>query len=319
MQDTLILAPMQGITDAIYRNTHHRYFGSFQEMMAPYLLAHGENAPRETIIKKIFQHKFNDYKLIPQILGNDSNALIKYIQQFNELGYTEVNLNLGCPYEFVTRKKRGSGLLPFPELIKEILSDIFDHIQTDFSVKIRLGLQSRDEIYKVLEVLNFFPLKEIIIHARTADQKYEGVVYLDEFENYLKITKHQIVYNGDIYTKNDFEAYKKRFPTINRWMIGRGAIINPLLPNDILNKLPSEKEERYNIFIAFYNAMFDQYKAAKKKDDKRFLNRIKEIWSYQAHSFDHPIEVFNVLKNITSISEFEKRVKTLHQEFNWLG
>lgn len=319
MTDILILAPMQGITDHIYRNTHHTHFGTFHEMMAPYILAHGEKAPRPNILKKIFKHNPNDYKLVPQLIGNESKSIVAYINQLFDIGYDEINWNLGCPYEFVTKKKRGSGLLPYPDLISAIIAEILPNIQASFSVKIRLGLIHKDEIYKVIETLNDFPVKEIIIHPRTAEQKYEGKVYLDEFEKYMEITNHQIVYNGDIYTKNDFNYFKKRFPSINRWMIGRGALMNPLLASQIRGIASVNKEERFKKFIKFYNDLYEQYKSRNKKEDARFLNRIKEIWSFQAHSFENPKKVFDSLKNIHSTEQFQNNVSTLHQRFNWIG
>ena len=318
MSDTLILAPMQGITDHIFRNTHHKHFGAFHEMMAPYILAHGEKAPRQNILKKIFQHQLTEFKLVPQLLGNDANAMIIFCNQLQEIGYTEVNWNLGCPYEFVTKKKRGSGLLPHPDIIKQILKDLFPQIKVDFSVKIRLGLSDQNEIYAVLDVLNHFPIKEIIIHPRTADQKYDGKVFLEEFKKYLQITKHQVVYNGDIYTKDDFLSYKNMFPTIHRWMIGRGVLINPLLPSLILEKSSKSKEERYNQFIAFYNDIYQQYKQ-KIRNSSRLLNRTKEIWSYQSQAFDKSEEVFNTIKNIHDVHQLEETVKSLPAQFKWLG
>jgi tRNA-dihydrouridine synthase B len=317
MPDALILAPMQGITDHIFRNTHHKHFGAFHEMVAPYILAHGEKATRPTILKKLFNHNSVDYNLVPQLLGNNPSSLIVFANQMYNIGYDEVNWNLGCPYEFVTKKKRGSGLLPYPELIEEILNSIIPKIDSKLAVKIRLGLSNKDEIYKVLDILNLFPLKEIIIHPRTADQKYEGKVYLNEFEEYIKITNHQIVYNGDIYSKPDFEKFKNRFPQIYRWMIGRGVLINPLLPSYIRGSSSDNKEDRYIQFMSFYNDLFQQYRI-KIKDDKRFLNRIKEIWSMQSQSYENPTSVFNILKNIHDVNKFEEEVNSLDVN-KWLG
>jgi tRNA-dihydrouridine synthase B len=318
MSNTLILAPMHGLTDAIYRNTHHKHFGAFDEMMAPYVLAHGDKPSRPNHLKKLLNHNTSDYRLVPQILGNEPNAIILYTNQFYSIGYEEINWNLGCPYEFVTKKKRGSGLLPYPENINSILSKVLPNIQGKFSVKIRLGLHSRVEIFEVLKVLNDFPVSEIIIHPRTGDQKYDGEVYLEDFNKYLELSNHNIVYNGDIDTVQKFNEIKRKFPSISRWMIGRGALSNPLLPSIIKAKAPNSFVERSRLFWDFHDNLFQNYRSNTSKE-LVVLNRMKEFWSMMSNSFENSDQLFNEIKTSITLVHFTDVINAVKEKYDWLG
>ena len=317
MNDKLVLAPMLGITDAIYRNTYHKHFKSFDEIMAPYISAHGEKAPRISILEKLYQQNNPSISFIPQLIGNNAKSMIIFCRQLYNLNYNTINWNLGCPVPIVTRKKKGSGLLPFPDDIRRILDEIIPSIHNKLSIKIRLGLNDKNEIYKVLEVLNDFPLSEIIIHPRTANQLYTGTVFLNEFDEYLKISKNPIQYNGDIFSVEKFHELKQKFPQINKWMIGRGMLRNPLLPDMIKNTAPKSKKEQWNCFIKFYNDLYQQYLDKSKNPDK-LVPRLKELWSYQSQAFENSTIFFDSIKTAQSLNDFNIRIEKAIKQHKWL-
>jgi len=232
MSAYLYLAPIRGITDAIYRQTFMRYFGGFDCAVAPFLTTFHGATIKATHLTDLLPENNTLLPVIPQILSKNPDNFIGVAQELYDLGYGTVNWNLGCPYPRVAKKKRGSGLLPFPEEIQTFLDKI-KIIPNSLSIKLRIGRRNPDEIFDLLPIFNTFPLTEIIIHPRTGEQMYNGSVDLDVFAQCLEKSDHPIVYNGDINDIKTFRALEERFPQIKRWMIGRGALADPFLPEEI--------------------------------------------------------------------------------------
>lgn len=149
------------------------------------------------------------------------------------MGYSETNLNLGCPWKFVIKKGRGCGLMREADTLRRMLEAGCAAMPGGFSVKVRLGIRGTDLLAERLDLLNEFPLSEIIIHPRTAQQMYEGEVDLDAFAAVYGLCHAPVTYNGDIFSVSDFCALRRRFPDVSRWMIGRGLVADPFLPQEI--------------------------------------------------------------------------------------
>jgi tRNA-dihydrouridine synthase B len=273
----LILAPLHGFTDSSFRNVYFNHFHAFDEAMAPFIsLTHGDKiTPLK--VRELLPEKNRFKSVIPQILGNEAGEFVLLCNYLSDvLGYTEVNWNLGCPIRGIVNKKRGCGILPYPELIHRLLEEIIPSISLKISVKLRLGLNSPDEFPAVMEVLNQFPLSNITLHPRIGVQQYEGSVLLDDFERMLPLIQHQLIYNGDIHTYDNFLSISNRFPAISSFMLGRGVFHNPFLPEMIRDRkssLPSGTEQR---FYNYYMELEDATKAEKQY----WISKMKEYWKY---------------------------------------
>ena len=279
----LILAPLKGFTDAIFRNTYAEHFTGFDEALAPFVVAAGAERLTEKHVRDLLPHLNTRLPIEPQILGNNPDDFIFLARHFYEMGYPDVNWNLGCPFRPVTKKRRGSGLLPFPELVDEFLDKTLAAIPGRLSIKMRLGRNRADEIFKLLPVLNRYPLKEITIHPRTARQMYEGRPDLDMFQVCLEQSRHRMVYNGDIIDISGFQTLAVRFPSVQAWMIGRGALSNPFLPALIKNGCDgvAGKVEK---FKDFYEDLFARYQE-RLNGPGHLLDRMKGFWTYFAGAF----------------------------------
>jgi tRNA-dihydrouridine synthase len=226
---TFYLAPLRGVTDYIFRNTFEQYFGKFDYLVAPFTPTVKGTVVNASVVRDIIPDHNDIVRVIPQIIGNVASEILVMSQKMVDLGYSTVNFNLGCPFTPVARKKRGSGMLPYPEMVQSILEELIPKMTCTLSIKLRLGFHDEHEIDRVMPVLNTFPLKEITIHPRTGAQLYSGTVNLDGFQRALSLCNHTVVYNGDIFTIDDFKRISARFPSINKWMIGRGLVQNPFL------------------------------------------------------------------------------------------
>lgn len=314
----IYLAPFQGITTYTYRQVYTKYFGGIDKLFTPFFT--GNQKPK-SITKRAYEFNYtyqNNVEVVPQLLSKDAEEIIRFANFCNEKGFNEINWNLGCPYPRVANKKRGSGMMPYPELVSEILEKVMPRININFSIKCRLGYNSEKEILELLNIFNSFKIFELTIHARIGKQMYDGDVRIEAMKKTLLKSQLDIVYNGDIFSKSDFDLIKNDLQPINKWMIGRGLLADPFLPLKIKNapvpELPEQKEIAYkfitDLYIAYRNKMNDKPQAT---------SVLKELWSFMAFSFNNPQKVFNSIKKTRSFDEYEEAVATVFHNFDWVG
>ncbi len=309
-----ILAPLLGLTNAAFRNTFVRHFNGLDAALAPFISVVTNQKLSHSLFTDILPENNRLLPLTPQLIGNNATAFLNTAKKIKQLGYTEINLNLGCPMPLVAKKKRGSGFLPHPELIAAFLEEIFEQTEIDISIKTRLGYYSNDEIDKLITVFNAFPLKSLCIHPRTGKQQYEGSVDLDKFEAIYSAFNTEIIYNGDIITLEDIRNLQKRFPVIKKWMIGRALLKNPFLLEEYAQGKLDEtlKKQRFENFVwDFYTIQSKRIQA-----EKSLLNVMKEYWQYFSAFFPDATAVFNHLKRCKTKVEFEQRMTEIFRNFN---
>lgn len=242
----LILAPMQGLTELLFRKTFSKcYPGAFDLSVSPFLsLTHGNLKDAGKKVEDVLPElNINSMPVIPQLLGHEIDGFVDLSNRLFELGYNEVNWNMGCPMRRVAGKHRGSGILPYPDEVKEILDAVFPALKPKLSVKLRLGYRSADEIDKVIPILNDYPLKSVTVHPRIGKQMYSGTPDLERFGEILPLIKHHVIYNGDVNSVYDYKKIRRLFPSVKDVMIGRGALYNPLLPTIIKQECPEDFDD----------------------------------------------------------------------------
>ncbi len=306
--DKLSLAPLQGLTDVVFRNTYKKFFSGFDKAYTPYFATSEACRVRKSLLLKKLDDDRKGFELTPQLLSKRAPEIIAWGNIFYELGYEEINLNMGCPYPRVTKKQRGSGLLPDADFVERLLEDTLKELKPKLSIKVRLGLNESNEIFKLIPVFNKFDLSEVIIHPRLAEQLYEGNVDLNAFEEAMNLINHKIVYNGDIFTVNDFKRIKKQFPNIREWMIGRGALMNPFLPEQIKGLEIIDKGATKEKLHHFHNTLYEET-CKRKRSPEHFPSIMKEYWSYLCHSFEKPEEIFDRIKRVNSKVEYKTIVE----------
>jgi len=235
------------------------------------------------------------------VLGNDPQKFLNLATRLKDLGYETVNWNLGCPKRTVARKKRGSGILPYPELLREILEKIIPTLPVKLSIKTRLGYESPEEFFKLVEVYNDYPLESLIIHPRTGLQQYEGEMYLNILDETINNIRHPIVFSGDIKDRHTFGELSARYPKIQDWMIGRGVLSNPLLPEIIVNK-DNDKDLR-DRQAYFHEELYCEMKA-KLERPNALLNKMKDYWSYFSLWFEDSEQLFLKLARMDDLHKF---------------
>ena len=309
MSTALSLGPFQGITDAPFRNVFKKHFGGIDKFYTPFFTGIQKDHAKNLQVEEI-DPAFNDVEtLTPQILSTDAEEILRFASQCKELGFKEINLNMGCPFPRVANKKRGCGLLPYPEKIEAILSTVFERIDMKFSIKCRLGYFSPDEIVPVIDIFNRYPLSELIIHPRIGKQLYKGEADVQRFVELMPLIKAPLVYNGDIVSKERFERIREQVKPVNEFMLGRGLLANPFLAEEIKGQTTRDIKRLHAYVIDLYE---DRLRHA--GGSPKVLGRMKELWSYLMNSFDEPQDIWRKIKKINALKEYEETVEAVFRE-----
>ena len=314
MSITLLSSPLQGFTDYRFRNAFQKYFGGIDTFYAPYIRLNGK-----FVIKPAYQRdlqlKNNDtLTVIPQIMTCSADEFLFVVKYVQELGYKELNWNLGCPYPMVTNRGMGSGLIKDPEKIDHILDRVHSETDITVSMKMRMGYEDSTEILDVFPVLEKYPIKNVAIHARIGKQLYKGGVDLESFQKCLDTSKQKIYYNGDITSVQGYRDMTERFPQIDHWMIGRGLISDPFLPTMIKENTTEYPEDRMEVFGKFHDTLYAEFESA-LSGPKHILMKMHSYWEYFGASFEENQKLIKKIKKAKSIRAYDEAVRSLMYEY----
>ena len=303
------LAPMEGITGHIYRNAYEKYFHNIDKYFTPFIVPNESLSLKTKELRDMLPENNEGLNIVPQILTNNAEGFVLTANKLKQLGYEEINLNLGCPAGTVVSKKRGSGFLAYPEELDRFLDEIYKINDMKISIKTRLGKERADEFYKLIEIYNKYPLEELIIHPRTREDFYGNTPNLEIFKESLKLSKHSICYNGDIFTVDNYNKIVKEFPQVDKIMIGRGILANPGLIDEIKENKFITKE----ILKQFHDEIFENYTIL-LKEDKNAMYRMKELGGYMSHIFTNNKKYYKKIKKAQKAIDYKVAVNSLFAE-----
>jgi len=312
MQDLIQLAPMRGFTDAIYRNTFDEHFKGIDTMIAPFISSVKGSRIKKKLLKDVLPENNDRTSLIPQILGKSTEEFITLSRALYDFGYNTVNWNLGCPSPLVAKKGRGSGLLPYPDCIDAFLEKVLNNIPNQLSLKVRLGRFEKKEIFDLIPIFNHYPLVEIIIHPRTGVQMYKGEVDLETFQKCVSISDHPVVYNGDIVSFESFLKLKQKVSNVSAWMIGRGVLANPFLPENI-KAGHTNISSPLPLFKAFHDALIRRY-SEKLCGPSYLLQRMKGLWGYLARCLEKGDKLLKQIRKAENMMFYERAVNAYFEQ-----
>ena len=241
----MILAPMQGLTELLFRRVYEECFpGAIERAVTPFLsLTHnlhnlllndGQSTTLRQYLRDVLpEANKGSIAITPQILGKEPDEFVALANKLYDMGYEEVNWNIGCPMRNITGKHRGSGILPYPDEVRRVLDGVAPKLKARLSVKMRIGLRSKEEIFALVPVLNDYPLASVAIHPRLGRQQYGGVPDIETFARVLPLIEHPVIYNGDLTTPEEIGRIRERFPQVADVMVGRGILYRPTLPLEV--------------------------------------------------------------------------------------
>lgn len=305
------LAPMEEVTGYVYRNVYHAMFGDMDRYFTPFIAPTKKKILKTRERKEVAPENNQGMNVVPQILTNDTEQFLDTCNMLIGLGYHEVNLNLGCPAATVVSKKKGSGFLDDIGRLDQFFETVFEEIaalpeerKCRVSVKTRIGMEFPEEFEDIMEVYNRYPFSEIIIHPRLQKDYYQNHPNLDVFGEALKQSAHPVCYNGDIFTKEDYDTFCGRFPTVERVMLGRGVVTNPGLVREIRTGqtiTTTELEEYHDRLYAGYREAMGSEKDA--------LFKMKEVWSYLGKMFPKSERELKKVRKANRPEEYQEAVR----------
>lgn len=299
----LSLAPIHGITDAVYRQAFAECFSGFDRAIAPFIQPRQGKPLRDGELRQVAPENNRKIRTIPQLLTNSAETFSAAVKELNGIGIDEVNWNMGCPYPTVAGRGRGAGLMPHHDLVDAILGKVLEGCPVKLSVKLRLGYENPDEFIPVLEVLNRYPLSEVILHPRTADQMYEGTIDLERARHAMSICRHPFIFNGDITTAEGFQELRKQFGDAAGWMIGRGALSCPFLPSIIKGTEFPSAEHRLKLLRKFHELLFEGNRQW-LSGQSHLMDRMFEHWGYLSMSFANPKRALRQIQKSRNLGQY---------------
>ncbi len=309
-------APMEGITGYIHRNVHHSLFPGISKYFTAFIAPgqKGKFSAREK--NDILPDHNRGICTVPQLLTNNPQDFITTAVKLGELGYREINLNLGCPSRTVVTKYRGSGFLAKPGELDAFFAEVFSACggegslgEMQISVKTRLGVEEPEEFFRILDIYNRYPLKELIIHPRTQRDFYSGPVHMDLFAYGAEHSRCPVCYNGDIRTGEDMRALEERFPALDRVMIGRGLLVDPALHLQLQGgRMPDRAALR-----TFHDRIYDWYRQ-EMPGARPVLFKMKELWAYMGQLFEDGRRPLKKIRKAERTEAYEAAVEELFRE-----
>ena len=299
-------APLEGLTDSIYRRLHHAFFGGVDRYYTPFLSPTIHRALTAREQRELLRSDLVGFPVVPQVLTKSAEDFIWLAEVCQDLGYEEINLNLGCPSGTVTAKGKGAGMLRDLDTLGTFLDQIFSHSSLSISVKTRIGYETPDEWAELLTIFNRYPIAELIIHPRVRKDFYNGPVNIEAFRYSLRESKAPVCYNGSLCTKQDITNLSVEFPRLQAVMLGRGLIADPGL------LLPGGTDAK--TLEAFHDALLEEY-ICSFGSKRNAIFRMKENWRYWLCKFADSEKLGKQLRKTTDASEYKS---ISHQIFHTL-
>lgn len=295
-------APMEGITDSVYREIHCKYFPGIHRYYTPFFSPTVHRALTKKEQRELPQADALNYNLVPQILSKVPEDFLWMTQMCADAGYREVNLNLGCPSGTVTAKGKGSGMLSDPDSLSRFLYAVYAAAPLPVSIKTRLGYQTAEEFPGLLEIFNQYPVKELIIHPRARAQFYNGAVDMVAFTYATQNTKIPLCFNGNLTCRDDIGQITNAFPDVKAVMLGRGLIGDPGMFTDggtTVSALQGFTED----LLDAYTRVFES--------ERNAMFRMKENWRYLLCKFEGSEKLGKQLRKTTDIRQFRQITRSI--------
>ncbi|MDE5639249.1 MAG: tRNA-dihydrouridine synthase family protein [Odoribacter sp.] len=301
-------APLQGYTDWIYRNNFSRFFGGVDAYYTPFVRLESGYTFRNRDLRDIEPANNTVPLLIPQILPGNANEFRKLTALVASKGYKRIDINLGCPFPLIAGKKKGAGMLSYPELVKETLNPIEEFPNICFSVKMRLGWKNASEACGLMNTINNLRLEYITVHARIGIQQYKGTPDYESFSRFYQACEHPVFYNGDLKSTEEIYRIFEEYPQLRGVLVGRGLLSSPWMVEDFCKNETKPDSERKKQVCAFHGSLLNEYKNY-LQGETQLLCKMKTLWDYLLPDSDR--KIIKKIRKATRLSDYCQAVKQI--------
>ena len=309
MFDKIYCAPMEGVTRSVFRREHHALFGGCDQYVTPFLAPSADGIFSEKELREVLPQACAGVPTVPQLLAGRAEYFLWAAKLMGELGYTQVDLNLGCPSGTVVAKHKGSGMLADPDGLDRFLHEVFEGLRGEplqVSVKTRIGLEDKDNWPRLLAVFDRYPICLLTVHPRLRRQFYKGKPDWEAFALAAEQVHLPLCYNGNIFTLEDARAVKARFPSVEQVMLGRGLVANPALAREIRGGPPLTAKE----LRQFHDSILAGYCAC-ILGEVNVLHKMKELWNYWACLFPEDKKGVKALRKSRDLAGYRRAAEAI--------
>ena len=300
----LSFAPLEGITGADFRRLHAQMFGGADRYYTPFIAPDPSGCLKVSRLRDLLPENNGDLPLVPQILANSADAFLETARQLQDLGYGEVNLNVGCPSGTVVSKHKGAALLAEPEALRRLLDGIYARAPLPVSVKTRLGFSSTDEFPALLEIYNDYPIAELTVHARDRAGQYKSLPDRDMLRWALAHSRAPVCANGNLFRPEDLAV----LDGCERFMLGRGAVMNPALFREIRGGRGLGREELHDFAAALRELSRERLSAA------HTLAWLKELWYYWKWLFPDEKKLLKAIFKARELDDYVQAASAIFRD-----
>ena len=314
----IYMAPLEGVTGFVFRNAYEEFYGKgrVDKYFIPFISPNKSKGYTTREQNDIRPEHNVGINTVPQIMANDPGLFLEAAAMLNDMGYNEINLNLGCPSGTVVSKFRGAGFLARPlELDSFLDKALSSPVMKDMnmSVKTRTGLNSHEEFRLLLEIYNDYPLSEIIIHPRVRTDYYKNTPDMEIFKWAVEESRNPVCYNGDIFTIEDYVRFTEMCPEVDRIMLGRGFVGNPGIIGQIGHGETPQGSEEDGVKSAdtlkrFTDRLLNDYIRV-MDNEVNAMHKMKEVWIYINQFNPGNEKAFKKIKKSHRLSEYEAGVE----------
>ena len=287
-------APLEGITDATFRRLHHKYFPGVDAYFMPFISPTVHRCLTHREARELPKADSVGFRAVPQLLGKNVEDMLWAIGVCRDLGYDEVNINLGCPSGTVVSKGKGSGMLADVFALDGFLEQIYGKAVLPVSLKTRIGVNDSENWGKLLEIYRDYPVKELTVHPRIRKAFYKGECDMEAFAMAVEGSPFPVCYNGNVNSVEDARKIAERFPSVESVMIGRGLVADPGMLGGGTDR---------ETLKAFLNELSDTY-CVVFESKRNAIYRMKDNWHYLIALFEGSEKHWKELRKCTDYDRF---------------
>ena len=289
----MLAAPMQGVTDNVWRMAQHDVFGGVDAYYAPFMrVEHGE--VRRKDLRDVDPERNAGITLIPQILACQPEHALMMVAALQRMGYRRIDINLGCPFPPIALHRKGSGMLAYPDLTEALFKALATVDEVEYSVKMRLGWEKNDQWRDIMPLMDIIKPVNIAVHPRIGKQQYKGDLNIEQFEALLAASPWPVVYNGSLRTVEDIEKAIRRYPTLAAVMVGNGLAANPGMLS------PDATPDDYR---RFHDLLVDGYTDQLNGGEAQLVRHLQDIWQTFLPNTDH--KLFKAIRKSRTIDQYQ--------------
>ena len=301
---TLVLAPMQDVTNLPFMRVMQRYGGP-DYYVTEYFRVHADSRLEKKILRSITENE-TGRPVYAQLIGQDVEALVRVAKDLLHYPVAGIDLNLGCPAPVVYNKNAGGGLLRKKDHMETIIAALRDAIPGKFTVKTRVGFDCYREFDDLLEIFARHAIDTLTIHGRTVKERYQTPVHTDCIKRSVARMSCPVIANGNVVDVATGKGMIRRTGA-SGLMIGRGAIRNPWIFDQLRASYcgnPPPQVTRADL-LGYIMDLYQEIAAhAHAFDEPKHVNRMKKYLIYIAQGLDDGFE--HQIRRATSADTFQR-------------